>query len=54
MHLAPKEILLNAHVQLRPHLVTGDVVQTIREIEERIKRAEPKVEKIFLEAARDT
>src|SRR5689334_16397995 len=54
MHLAPKQILINAHVQLRPHLVTGDVVQTIREIEERIKRAEPKVEKIFLEAARDT
>src|SRR5215475_4771768 len=29
MHLAPKEILINAHVQLRPHLVTGDIVQTI-------------------------
>ena len=53
MHLAPKEILINAHVQLRPDLLTGDIVQTIQEIEERIKRAEPKVEKIFLEAARD-
>ena len=53
MHLAPKEILINAHVQMRPHLVTGDIVQTIQEIEERIKRAEPKVEKIFLETARD-
>jgi len=52
MHLAPKEILINAHVQLRPDLVTTDIVHTIQEIEERIKRVEPKVEKIFLEAAK--
>jgi len=51
MHLAPKEILINAHVKLRPDLVTGEIVKSIAEIEERIKRAEPKVEKIFLEAA---
>jgi cation diffusion facilitator family transporter len=51
MHLAPKQILINAHVKLRPDLVTGDIVKSIAEIEERIKRAEPKVEKIFLEAA---
>jgi len=51
MHLAPKEILINAHVKLRPNLLTGDIVKSIAEIEERIKRAEPKVEKIFLEAA---
>jgi cation diffusion facilitator family transporter len=54
MHLAPKQILINAHVHLRQDLVTGDVVKSIEEIEERIKRAEPKVEMIFLEAARDT
>jgi cation diffusion facilitator family transporter len=52
MHLAPKEILINAHVQLRPDLLTTDIVQSIQEIEERIKRVEPKVEKIFLEAAK--
>src|SRR6185369_837208 len=52
MHLAPKEILINAHVQLRPNLVTGDIEKSIGEIEERIKRAEPKVEMIFLEVAR--
>jgi len=52
MHLAPKQILINAHVKLRQNLVTGDVVKSIEEIEERIKRAEPKVEMIFLEAAR--
>jgi cation diffusion facilitator family transporter len=52
MHLAPKEILINAHIKLKQDLNTGSVVQTIEEIEERIKRAEPKVEKIFLEVAR--
>ncbi|HJY26595.1 MAG TPA: cation diffusion facilitator family transporter [Pyrinomonadaceae bacterium] len=51
MHLAPKQILINAHVNLRNDLVTGDVVKSIAEIEERIKLAEPKVEMIFLEAA---
>lgn len=52
MHLAPKQILINAHVNLRDDLVTGDIVATIEEVEELIKRAEPKVEKIFLETAR--
>jgi|SRR6202008_1423634 len=53
MHLAPKQILINAHVRLRPELRTDDIVKSIEEIEARIKRAEPKVEMIFLEAARD-
>ncbi|PWT93716.1 MAG: cation transporter [Blastocatellia bacterium] len=53
MHLAPKQILINAHVKLKEHLVTGDIEQTIEEIEGRIKQAEPKVEMIFLETARD-
>jgi divalent metal cation (Fe/Co/Zn/Cd) transporter len=52
MHLAPKQILINAHVKLREDLVTNDILKSIEEIEERIKRAEPKVEMIFLEAAR--
>ncbi len=54
MHLAPKQILINAHVNLRDDLVTGDVVQTIEEVEDLIKKAEPKVEMIFLEAARQS
>jgi divalent metal cation (Fe/Co/Zn/Cd) transporter len=53
MHLAPKQILINAHVKLKDHLRTGDIEKTIEEIEERIKKAEPKVEMIFLETARD-
>ena len=52
MHLAPKQILINASVQLRPELRTGDIETSIREIEDRIKSAEPKVEMIFLEVTR--
>ena len=52
MHLAPKQILINAHVKLRQNLVTGDIETTMEEVENRIKRAEPKVEMIFLEVAK--
>ena len=52
MHLAPKQILINAHINLRDDLVTGDIVNTVEEVEELIKKAEPKVEMIFLETAR--
>jgi cation diffusion facilitator family transporter len=54
MHLGPKQILINAHVNLRDDLVTGDIVKTTEEVEELIRRAEPKVEMIFLEAARQS
>jgi cation diffusion facilitator family transporter len=53
MHLAPKQILINAHVKLKPNLKTGDIEQSILEVEDRIKRAEPKVEMMFIEVARD-
>jgi cation diffusion facilitator family transporter len=52
MHLAPKQILINAHVNLRDDLVTSDIERTNEEIESLIKKAEPKVEMIFLETAR--
>ena len=52
MHLAPKQILINANVRLRPELRTDEIVSSVEEVEERIKRAEPKVEMIFLEVAR--
>ena len=54
MHLAPKEILINAHINVRDDLVTGDIVKTVEEVEELIKRAEPKVKMIFLETARQS
>jgi divalent metal cation (Fe/Co/Zn/Cd) transporter len=54
MHLAPKQILVNAHVNLRNNLTTDEIEQTIGEIETLIKSAEPKVYNIFLEAARES
>jgi divalent metal cation (Fe/Co/Zn/Cd) transporter len=54
MHLAPKQILINAHISVRGDLLTGDIVKTVEEVEELIKRAEPKVEMIFLETARQS
>jgi cation diffusion facilitator family transporter len=54
MHLAPKQILINAHINLRDELATDDIEKTIEEIEAVIKRAEPKVDMIFLETARES
>ncbi|HEX8649578.1 MAG TPA: cation diffusion facilitator family transporter [Pyrinomonadaceae bacterium] len=54
MHLAPKQILINAHINLRDQLKTDEIEQTVGEIEDRIKRAEPKVDRIFLETARES
>jgi len=51
MHLAPKQILVNAHVNLQEHLSYKEIIETIADIEARIKKAEPKVDMIFLETA---
>ncbi len=51
MHLAPKQILVNAHINLKNDLSNTEVVQTIAEVEEAMKKAEPKVDMIFLETA---
>ena len=52
MHLAPKQILINAHVNLRNDLVTAISKKLNEEIESLIMEAEPKVALIFLETAR--
>lgn len=49
MHLAPKQILVNAHVNLKNELTNEQIVRTIAEIEKKIKKAVPKVDMIFLE-----
>lgn len=56
MHLAPKQILVNAHINLKNELTNEQIVKSIGEIERDIKKAEPKVDMIFLETAslRDT
>ncbi len=51
MHLAPKQILVNAHDNLRDDLTNDQVVETNNEIEAKMKAAEPKVDMIFLETA---
>ena len=51
MHLAPKQILVNAHISLRDDLTNKQVVESISEIEKSIKGAEPKVDMIFLETS---
>ena len=54
MHLAPKKILINAHVNFRDELETDDIERSIRQIERNIRRAEPMVDMIFLETARQS
>ncbi|MDQ3180084.1 MAG: cation diffusion facilitator family transporter [Acidobacteriota bacterium] len=51
MHLAPKQILVNAHINMKDDLTNEQIVKSIKEIEENIKKAEPKVDMIFLETA---
>ena len=51
MLLAPKQILVNAHVNLKNELTNEQIVQAIGEIEAKIKEAEPKVDMIFLETS---
>ncbi len=51
MHLAPKQILVNAHINLKDNLSNGEIVRCISEIEKDIKKVEPKVDMIFLETS---
>jgi cation diffusion facilitator family transporter len=54
MHLAPKQILINAHINFRNELATDDIERAVKEVEALIKKAEPKVDMIFLETARES
>jgi cation diffusion facilitator family transporter len=54
MHLGPKQVLINAHINLRNDLKTEEIERTNEEIEELIKRVAPQVDKIFLETARQS
>lgn len=51
MHLAPKQILVNAHVNLKNDLTSEQIVATNAEIEAEMKNSVPKVDMIFLETA---
>lgn len=52
MHLAPKQILVNAHVNLKDDLTYEQIVKSIGEIEAAMKKVDPKVGMIFLETTR--
>jgi cation diffusion facilitator family transporter len=49
MHLAPKQILVNAHINLENELTNEQTIKSINEIEGNIKESVPKVDMIFLE-----
>lgn len=50
MHLGPDDILLNLSVDFKDSEDSKDVEKAITEMESQIKRAEPKVRRIFIEA----
>jgi divalent metal cation (Fe/Co/Zn/Cd) transporter len=51
MHLAPKQILVNAHINLKNDLSNSEIVQTIADVEQSMKKAVPMVDMVFLETA---
>jgi cation diffusion facilitator family transporter len=51
MHLAPKRILVNAHINFQPQLTAVQVAAAIEEIENKMRAEVPYVDKIFLETA---
>ena len=51
MRRAPKQILVNAHVNLRNDLTNEQIIESIAGIEENMKKVKPKVDMIFLETA---
>jgi divalent metal cation (Fe/Co/Zn/Cd) transporter len=54
LHLARKQILIDAHINFRNELATDDIERAVNEVEALIKKAEPKVDLIFLETARES
>jgi ABC-type uncharacterized transport system YnjBCD substrate-binding protein len=47
----PKQIPVNAHINLKDDLANAEVIQIIADVEAAMKEAEPKVDMIFLETA---
>ncbi len=50
MHLGPDDVLLNLSVDFKDSEGSADVERAITEMEAQIKRAEPKVRRVFIEA----
>lgn len=50
MHFGPDEILLNLDIQFRPGLSSQEIVQAVDRIENQIRKLDPRVQRIFIEA----
>jgi cation diffusion facilitator family transporter len=50
MHLAPREILVNLDVGFRPGLATEQIVAAVDRLEAQIRRRQPEVRRIYIEA----
>ncbi len=50
MHLSPNEVLLNLDIQFREDLSSKDLALAVDRVEQRIRRAHPQVQRIFIEA----
>lgn len=50
MQLGPEPVLLNANIRFRRGLNVQELEAAITRLEERIKKAEPTIERIFIEA----
>ncbi len=51
MRLAPKQILVNAYINLKIELMKEEIVKSINESEKNINESVPKVDIIFLGTA---
>ena len=49
IHLGPEEILLNLGVKFRPGSGVENVAQAVERVERRIRAADPRVNRVFVE-----
>jgi len=50
MQLGPEQVLLNVNIQFRRSLTLEQLESAIERIESRIRREQPSVQRIFIEA----
>ena len=50
MHLGPSDVLLTISLDFKDRLSSGDVEDTVSELESEIKAAVPEVSRVFIEA----
>jgi cation diffusion facilitator family transporter len=50
MHLAPDEVLLNLELDFHPGLPPGQITESVKRLEQEIRRRHPEIQRIFIEA----